>query len=86
MDGLEFRDLRKIAKLRQVEVAVELGVHSRTIWRWEKDGVELTKVQSEAAERLFGDLKRMDGIRKSRRKVHREAFLKGRQQQGEYEP
>ena len=91
MDGFRFRELRKIARLRQVEVGPELGVNYRTIWRWEKEGAELTKLQSEAAEKLFGDIERQDKIRKARKRVHREAFVKKRkgivrQQQGEYQP
>lgn len=92
MNGFRMRELRKIARLRQVEVAPELGVNYRTIWRWEKENVELTKVQSEAAERLFSDIERMDVIRKARKSVQRAAFVEKRkknlknQPQGDYEP
>ena len=69
------RELRRMAGLRQKEVAVELGVSAETVCRWEAGGGRknpIGRMVGEAFERLVNDVERVHLIRSSRRKVRRE--------------
>jgi transcriptional regulator with XRE-family HTH domain len=68
MNGQRMRELRKAAGLRQIEVAIELGLDNQTVCNWENRNTELLKVYGESLENLVKDVERMYQI-----KIHRKA-------------
>jgi DNA-binding transcriptional regulator YiaG len=68
MDGFRLRELRKMVGLRQVEVALELGVDNETVCRWERSGRKLTVLQERAVMELVRDVERVAGIKGGRRR------------------
>ena len=67
MNGYRMRDLRQKAGLRQNEVALELGLHSVTVCKWELTNKELPKAYGETFERLVNDAERVFWIKSTRR-------------------
>ena len=76
MNGYRMRELRKLAGLRQNEVAPELGLHHVTICNWEKSDSEIPKVYAEALARLVNDVERVHFIRSTRHQRRRAARRK----------
>lgn len=67
MNGQRMRELRKSAELRQVELAVELGLRNQTIYNWESKNTELPKVYGEAVDVLVKDIERIHQIKRCRK-------------------
>jgi DNA-binding XRE family transcriptional regulator len=76
MTGARMRELRRLAGLQQVELAAELGLDNETICRWEKQDKELSRLVSEAVQRLVNDVERVHWIRSVRRSRQRENRFK----------
>jgi len=67
------REARRLVGLRAVEVASELGVHGETVCRWEKGISPISRLVSEAFERLVSDSDRVAVIKKGRKRWSRAA-------------
>lgn len=61
------RELRKIAGLRENEVAAELGLHYNTISVWERTDREILKAYAEVFQNLVNDVERVYWIKNTRR-------------------
>lgn len=64
------RQLRKLAGLRQTEVAAELHLDNETICRWERKSGDINPIYEQAFLSLVNDIERVSwikGLRRQRR-------------------
>jgi DNA-binding transcriptional regulator YiaG len=72
MDGTKLKILRESLGLNQGEIAFYLGVNNETVCRWERGGVELKKMASEALDRLASDPEEVSKLRGMRHQLKME--------------